>query len=105
MAKKNADKIDPSAGPRAPRRTQKRASAPAPVANGAAGVTTPEQRAEAADMAAPAATSDTPAETAASGPSYDDNARAAYERYLSRGGDHGRDFEDWLEAEKNLRKR
>lgn len=38
-------------------------------------------------------------------PSYDDIARAAYERYLSRGGDHGRDFDDWLEAEQRLRSR
>jgi hypothetical protein len=38
-------------------------------------------------------------------PSYDDIARAAYGRYLERGGGHGRDFEDWLEAERELRDR
>jgi hypothetical protein len=27
----------------------------------------------------------------------------AYHRYLERGGGHGMDFEDWLEAEKELR--
>jgi hypothetical protein len=52
------------------------------------------------------ATSDTPSEPGNSPvPSYDDIARAAYERYLSRGGDHGRDFDDWLEAEHALRSR
>ena len=30
-------------------------------------------------------------------------AARAYEIYLSRGGDHGRDVEDWLEAESSLR--
>ena len=27
----------------------------------------------------------------------------AYERYLERGGNHGQHFDDWLEAEKELR--
>jgi hypothetical protein len=30
-------------------------------------------------------------------------AKRAYEIYESRGGEHGRDFEDWLEAERQLR--
>ena len=106
MAKKQADKIDPLAKPRAARRPAKRADAPAaPAASLDAGMTSPGQRAEASEMAAPATMSDTPAEAATSDPSYDDIARAAYQRYLSRGGDHGRDFDDWLEAEQALRKR
>ncbi|MEO0081350.1 MAG: DUF2934 domain-containing protein [candidate division WOR-3 bacterium] len=28
----------------------------------------------------------------------------AYELYLARGGQHGRDLDDWLEAEKQVRK-
>ena len=32
-----------------------------------------------------------------------DIAARAYEIYLSRGGHHGRDLEDWLEAEASLR--
>ena len=28
----------------------------------------------------------------------------AYQRYLQRGGGHGMDFDDWLEAERELRK-
>jgi hypothetical protein len=48
--------------------------------------------------------SDTPLEGAPVAiPTDDDIARVAYERYLSRGGDHGRDFDDWVEAERTLR--
>jgi hypothetical protein len=36
-------------------------------------------------------------------PSYDEIAHAAYQRYLARGGTDGRDFDDWLEAERELR--
>ena len=39
------------------------------------------------------------------GPSYEEIAEAAYQRYLSRGGQHGRDFDDWLDAERDLRSR
>jgi Protein of unknown function (DUF2934) len=38
-------------------------------------------------------------------PTYDDIANAAYQRYLSRGGSDGRDLEDWIEAERELRQR
>jgi Protein of unknown function (DUF2934) len=34
---------------------------------------------------------------------YEDVARQAYELFLSRGGQHGRDVDDWLEAERQLR--
>jgi hypothetical protein len=36
-------------------------------------------------------------------PSVDEIRRRAYERYQERGGNHGRHFDDWLEAEKELR--
>ena len=36
-------------------------------------------------------------------PTLDDIRRRAYERYLERGGRHGQHFDDWLEAEKELR--
>jgi hypothetical protein len=36
-------------------------------------------------------------------PSYEQIAEAAYHRYLKRGGSHGQDFDDWLEAERDLR--
>jgi len=46
----------------------------------------------------------TPSNTG-SQPSYDEIAQAAYQRYLSRGGSDGRDFDDWIEAERELAKR
>jgi hypothetical protein len=38
-------------------------------------------------------------------PSYDEIAQAAYHRYLSRGGRDGTEFDDWVEAERELRSR
>ena len=49
-------------------------------------------------------TNDIPA-AAQPGPSADEISRAAYLRYLSRGGGDGQDFDDWLEAERELKKR
>jgi hypothetical protein len=37
--------------------------------------------------------------------SHDEIAEAAYQRYLSRGGEHGQDIDDWIEAERELRTR
>jgi Protein of unknown function (DUF2934) len=37
------------------------------------------------------------------GPSEEEIRIRAYHRYLERGGGHGMDFEDWLEAERELR--
>jgi Protein of unknown function (DUF2934) len=39
------------------------------------------------------------------GPSEEEIRIRAYHRYLERGGGHGMDFEDWLEAERELRTR
>ncbi len=36
-------------------------------------------------------------------PSEDDIRMRAYQRYLERGGGHGQDFDDWLEAERELK--
>ncbi len=38
-------------------------------------------------------------------PSEDEIRIRAYHRYLERGGGHGRAFEDWLEAERELKLR
>jgi hypothetical protein len=51
---------------------------------------------KAADTPRPAATTESPSEEAI--------RERAYQRYLERGGGHGLDFEDWLEAERELRK-
>lgn len=40
-----------------------------------------------------------------SAPTYEQIAEAAYQRYLQRGGQHGYDFDDWLDAERSLRSR
>jgi hypothetical protein len=37
-------------------------------------------------------------------PSEHDIRMRAYQRYLDRGGSHGTDFEDWLQAERELKK-
>ena len=36
-------------------------------------------------------------------PTQDDIRLRAYHRYLERGGGHGADFDDWVEAEKDLK--
>ena len=41
----------------------------------------------------------------ASQPSVDDIRRRAYDRYLERGGKHGQHFDDWLEAERELKRK
>ena len=38
-------------------------------------------------------------------PTFDEIAQAAYQRYMSRGGNHGQDVDDWIEAERELRSR
>jgi len=38
-------------------------------------------------------------------PSEHDIRMRAYERYMQRGGGHGMDFDDWLEAERELKYR
>jgi len=38
-------------------------------------------------------------------PTEDDIRTRAYHRYLERGGGHGMEFDDWLEAERELRVR
>jgi hypothetical protein len=40
-----------------------------------------------------------------SGPSEEDIRLRAYHRYLERGGGHGLDYDDWLEAERELRRK
>jgi hypothetical protein len=36
-------------------------------------------------------------------PSEEDIRVRAYQRYLERGAEHGRDYDDWLEAERELK--
>jgi hypothetical protein len=96
VAKKNADGTAPAPRRATPRRTTKRApdSTPADVAS----VTAVERISAAADMGGVSAESHYQ-------PTYDDIAQKAYERYLERGGGDGRDFDDWIEAERELARR
>jgi hypothetical protein len=50
-------------------------------------------------------TAETTSLSMASEPSDDDIRIRAYHRYLERGGGHGMDFEDWLEAKRELLKK
>ena len=36
------------------------------------------------------------------GPGQDEISRRAYELFLARGGEHGHDLEDWVQAEREL---
>jgi Protein of unknown function (DUF2934) len=76
----------------------------------------PTSRSKTTDPAAPAqpkpkrvrssaAPPDSSADAASAEPTVDDIRRRAYQRYLERGGNHGQHFDDWLEAEKELRSR
>jgi hypothetical protein len=71
--------------------------------------TTPRARKTAKPAAAAAADSAAPGNGGVTAsprqPSAEEIAEAAYRRYLSRGGQHGSDFDDWIEAERELTKR
>ena len=63
----------------------------------------PKPKATRARAAKPAAAEQNPAGPPAAEPTDEDIRRRAYERYQKRGGNHGQHFDDWLEAEKELR--
>jgi hypothetical protein len=46
-----------------------------------------------------------PGAALAAQPTYNEIAQAAYQRFLTRGGSHGHDMDDWFEAERELRER
>ena len=91
MAKKNTSSRSNSS----PSRARSRETDPPEHQN-------PGQIDTASDMSTHATGVNTGAATT-DGPSYDEIAEAAYHRYLRRGGEGGRDFDDWLEAERELR--
>jgi hypothetical protein len=63
------------------------------------------RRAAAPESSAPASIASTADDSPGAEPTIDDIRRRAYERYLERGGNHGRHFDDWVEAEKELKRR
>jgi hypothetical protein len=61
------------------------------------------RRAAPAESSAPSDPESTADDRSSTEPTVDDIRQRAYQRYLERGGNHGRHFDDWLEAEKELR--
>ena len=106
MAKKNP-RSDNSASTNPPARERRRTvrattrtAAAAPDSNVAEPAESPAVvRDTANDVQAPTDPSATNA------PTFEQISEAAYHRYLQRGGQDGRDFDDWLEAERSLRSR
>ena len=93
MAKKNTVIRDnPSTIPPTPRRRSPRKANPDTIDSPI-------------DSAADMSTAAVPSSSSVWAPSYEEIAEAAYQRYLSRGGEHGQDWDDWLEAERELRSR
>ena len=95
----------PSRGARAPAASpgglkRKPAAAPAAGTNVRLPIEDRRQSGPPLDASEPAKRS----ESMASSPSEEDIRLRAYQRYLERGGGHGMDFEDWLEAERELKK-
>ena len=98
--KKNVGPDTPEQIPAAPRR--RAAPRTRVTVRPVADATPAEPLDYAADMSVGAGSSDS---AAAREPTYDEIAEAAYHRYLERGGRDGRDFDDWVEAERSLRSR
>lgn len=81
------------------------AAPPAAAAKPRARAKSPKKTAEASDEIVVAALTEVTVVSDEVGPSDEDIRNRAYHRYLERGGGHGMDFEDWLEAERELRQR
>lgn len=112
MAKKKAPGPVPSPDtlPAPARRRATKRSSVAPVdrspATGTTSTTAEEVQLAVAHETAPRMNEMVPASSGqGTGPRYEDIAEAAYQRYLSRGGSHGQDWDDWLAAERELRNR
>jgi hypothetical protein len=116
MAKKTAKNPDsptstPTSTPPAPARrrapAQKKITTQAAPAIDVATVGGTEALASASDTRVNAAGSDkgSAANNGGRQPSHDEIAQAAYFRHLNRGGSGGDEFDDWVEAERELRER
>ncbi|HUR34716.1 MAG TPA: DUF2934 domain-containing protein [Vicinamibacterales bacterium] len=79
----------------------------APVEPEPAAPAKPRARAKAApkrsDTVVAGTAADATGMSAVAEPTEDEIRLRAYHRYLERGGGHGMDFEDWLEAKRELR--
>jgi hypothetical protein len=97
---------DPTAQPKAPRPRSARASELVPPPTVPANAVE-RNNDELPDIPEPGDAADRAArsESMASEPSEEDIRLRAYQRYLERGGGHGAHFDDWLEAERELKGR
>jgi hypothetical protein len=99
---------DPSAQPvksgraRASRSASSRTAAAAEASTNTAAEDTFAARAD-DDTSIDASSSATRSDSMGSEPSEEEIRKRAYQRYLERGARDGRHFEDWLEAEKELK--
>jgi hypothetical protein len=82
----------------------KRKARPAPVETPANAETFESGMDTAIDQAADSGRGETRSDSMGSEPSDEDIRMRAYSRYLERGGGDGQHFEDWLEAERELKK-
>src|SRR5437763_12705758 len=96
---------------RSPRAQANEAAAPAqPVERSNMKLVEPNRETEIRDIGSRGAgmrgsgAADTTSRSMGSEPSEEDIRLRAYQRYLERGGGHGMDFEDWLEAERELKR-
>jgi hypothetical protein len=74
-----------------------------PTATPAAAKPKRVRRTAAAESSAPNVAESTADDRPSADPTVDDIRQRAYQRYLERGGNHGQHFDDWLEAERELR--
>jgi hypothetical protein len=102
MEDRRVEEVMAKRTPRSPSEDAPKTSAEAPRKRRRA-TPTPAPREVASDMAAEAPS--TESTSMSSEPSSEDIRMRAYHRYLERGGGHGLDFEDWLEAERELKTR
>jgi hypothetical protein len=111
MAKKTAKNSDtPTSTPAAPARRRapaKKTPSEAAPAIDVATVGPTERIASASDTRSTTIPAETGTTSSNGGhqPSHDEIAQAAYFRHLNRGGSGGGEFDDWVEAERELRDR
>jgi hypothetical protein len=112
MAKKNSpasmptDSAASSSNPPRRRRAAAKRATDTTVAPSTANDRDPAMPEPAGQRVTPANTSVADSVTfVAAQPTYEQIAEAAYQRYLSRGATDGRDFDDWIEAEQQLKTR
>lgn len=101
-----AKKTTPARAKTAPKAAVKAAApeAPAPAPKPKAKARAPKKT-DASRTVVAVETTETVIVSTVVGPTEEDIRIRAYHRYIERGGHHGQDLEDWVEAERELRER